>query len=716
MPHCNRLGTVTSQPDTSENEIDGSSAPDASKLPPAQTPQSPTVVPTSSRPEIQSSTQSVGTSSRPNVPGQTTSVSYLPPATQTTTSVSYLPPATQTTTSVSYLPPSSTTGSSVTSEPTSESVSYLPPDTGASSTTGSLPSSGKSECTEEGFFPNPDDCRKFYRCVQGQSGYQKFEFQCGPGTAWDQAIQTCNHIGQVTSCSTDSNEIDQGPGRPDISSPSSESPAASISPSATPTESTVTGTPESSTSEADKAETAATPETTSSTSSEKPVPEKPEETQTPESSSESTEQSTSESPSESASSSTESQKPDCATQKPNNTIVCNKEGFYPHPTRCDKFYRCVDNGNGFNVYHFDCPPGTIFDPSISVCNYPESVYPARDCAGVAAAESTTESKAPEQPAPAEVTTAPSATTQQTEEGGVTSTESATTISPEETATPEESTTASAAEATTSEGTEGSTESATEVSSSEQPTETTEESATSSTESTESATESQEQSTTESQEQSSTEPQEQSTTESQESATTETQEQSTTESQEQSTTESEEQSPAESSEPTATGPANAAPCAIGNLTDEQITLVCPTGFRRHPKYCNLFYQCMSEGNMEIKILVLSCPENTIFDEDKIQCLPEESSSQQCMGTKTSARFYRTLEDNALAPVSFEFRKIKIGYYERICKNYKKIIFLLFWGDHPTGKSTVDRAVPQRRTLSLSTRLQQHLLQVQTRHPK
>jgi DNA mismatch repair ATPase MutL len=187
------------------------------------------------------------------------------------------------------------------------------------------------------------------------------------------------------------------------------------------------------------------------------------------------------------------------------------------------------------------------------------------------------------------------------------------------------------------------------------TETTTETLTTSASSTESGTsETQEPSTTESLEQSTTsKSQGQSTTESQESSGTEStsefQEQSTTESQQESTSESQEQSTTESQEQSTQSGA-VTPCPIGNLTDEQIILVCPTGFRRHPKYCNLFYQCISEGNMEIKILVLSCPDNMIFDENKVQCLPEETSSQSCTSAKASARFYRTLENNALSPVS------------------------------------------------------------------
>lgn len=42
---------------------------------------------------------------------------------------------------------------------------------------------------------------KFYRCVDnGKGGFNKYEFECGPGTVWDQDIQGCNYASQVKGC------------------------------------------------------------------------------------------------------------------------------------------------------------------------------------------------------------------------------------------------------------------------------------------------------------------------------------------------------------------------------------------------------------------------------------------------------------------------------------------------------------------------------------
>ncbi|XP_029665521.1 uncharacterized protein LOC115236898, partial [Formica exsecta] len=66
-----------------------------------------------------------------------------------------------------------------------------------------------------------------------------------------------------------------------------------------------------------------------------------------------------------------------------------------------------------------------------------------------------------------------------------------------------------------------------------------------------------------------------------------------------------------------------PCPIGHLTGDQMVLVCPTGFRRHPRYCNLFYQCTTTNNIDAKVVVFICPEGRIFDDKKIQCVNKES---------------------------------------------------------------------------------------------
>ena len=58
-------------------------------------------------------------------------------------------------------------------------------------------------CRADGMFANPSNCRKFIRCVSSPAGPNRFvayKFDCGPGTAFNEAAQYCDHIYNVPSC------------------------------------------------------------------------------------------------------------------------------------------------------------------------------------------------------------------------------------------------------------------------------------------------------------------------------------------------------------------------------------------------------------------------------------------------------------------------------------------------------------------------------------
>lgn len=57
--------------------------------------------------------------------------------------------------------------------------------------------------------------------------------------------------------------------------------------------------------------------------------------------------------------------------------------------------------------------------------------------------------------------------------------------------------------------------------------------------------------------------------------------------------------------------------IGDLSRDRFSIVCPSGFRRHSKYCNLFYQCIV--NNEMQVIIFGCPDGTIFDQEKLLCV-------------------------------------------------------------------------------------------------
>lgn len=56
-------------------------------------------------------------------------------------------------------------------------------------------------CQSDGMFADPRNCRKFIRCVgAGTPSAQRFTFDCGPGTAFSEQLQACDHIYNVATC------------------------------------------------------------------------------------------------------------------------------------------------------------------------------------------------------------------------------------------------------------------------------------------------------------------------------------------------------------------------------------------------------------------------------------------------------------------------------------------------------------------------------------
>ena len=57
-------------------------------------------------------------------------------------------------------------------------------------------------CQQNGFFGYPNDCTRFYRCVDltGSGNFQKYSFSCPVGTAFDQELSICNFLHSVVPC------------------------------------------------------------------------------------------------------------------------------------------------------------------------------------------------------------------------------------------------------------------------------------------------------------------------------------------------------------------------------------------------------------------------------------------------------------------------------------------------------------------------------------
>jgi hypothetical protein len=82
------------------------------------------------------------------------------------------------------------------------------------------------------------------------------------------------------------------------------------------------------------------------------------------------------------------------------------------------------------------------------------------------------------------------------------------------------------------------------------------------------------------------------------------------------------------------------CTSGCAPTEegQALFVCPTNFRRHPQNCNLFYQCSPKDNSnDLNIVVFSCPNGTVYDDEKCQCSPPKTEDENCMQQTRLKRF-------------------------------------------------------------------------------
>ncbi|XP_045526846.1 serine-rich adhesin for platelets [Pieris brassicae] len=539
---------------------------------------------------------------------------------------------TQTTTTISSPTSTSTTPkTSTTTTPSSATINPIDENT----------------CSKEGYFGNTEDCGKFYRCVDnGKNSFTKYDFTCGEGTIWDQDILACNHPQDVKhpSCSSNVSSAESTTTEKPTNVPSSST--AKISTSSSSISNTQTTTTTSS-----PTSTSTTPKTSTSTT-------------------------TSSTPSSTSSSSTSSTEGSTMANNENQTsmeeqekgnFTCTKAGFYPNPNDCKKFYRCVDwynNGTSFSIFHFDCGEGTIWDPSLDTCNYEDSVYPPRNCNG-SSIQTQNDTESTTSGSSSTDTTTTQASTAMTTSGPSTTEESSSTSTTEQsssTSTTEQSSSTSTTEQIISTSTteQSSTSSTTEQSSSTQ-TSTTTEQQTSTTEKTTTQTEasSTEQSTTATSESTTTErsttPLDQTDKTTAESSTT-TQSSST---EQQSTSNTDSSSEPTDSDKTTTEATQQTTESTTNSTtkdkcpemnDDQYAYVCPSSFRRHPKYCNLFYQCTEDDDShDLKIALFHCPNNTIYDESKTQCVDENKASKKCDGTLARTHRIKRFSNDYIDPI-------------------------------------------------------------------
>lgn len=98
------------------------------------------------------------------------------------------------------------------------------------------------------------------------------------------------------------------------------------------------------------------------------------------------------------------------------------------------------------------------------------------------------------------------------------------------------------------------------------------------------------------------------------------------------------------EETTTNVVTSRPPSTGNsscppLGEGQAHFVCPTGFRRHPQDCGLFYQCtQSPETSHLSIVTFNCPNGTVYDEDAIQCR-DRTKNDNCASKSENATLLR-----------------------------------------------------------------------------
>lgn len=72
-------------------------------------------------------------------------------------------------------------------------------------------SSSGQKCTRGGFFRHPEDCTRFYRCVDltGAGFYRKYTFACPAGTVFDENVSVCNWPWAAAPCEDEAEEEEE---------------------------------------------------------------------------------------------------------------------------------------------------------------------------------------------------------------------------------------------------------------------------------------------------------------------------------------------------------------------------------------------------------------------------------------------------------------------------------------------------------------------------
>ncbi|GBN16366.1 hypothetical protein AVEN_132805-1 [Araneus ventricosus] len=273
--------------------------------------------------------------------------------------------------SASTTPSESTTEGRTTSGSTSEDTDGTDSSTtssGTTSSTGSTSSDRKSEgaeCTEEGFFRNPDDCTKFYRCVDfagtGES-YTRYDFECPDDLVFDEVNNVCNWPNMSPGCESRSKDEKN---ESKSTTAGKEDSISTTEGTTSPDESQSTGTTAGESTGTTSGDSTTAGESTGTTSGDRTTAGK----STGTTSGDSTTSTSDTRATSSTTSGTES-----------DEFQCEDEGFFRHPKDCKKYYECKrdeDTGELIKI-NCECPRGHVFDEEGWYCNAEELSPPCDD--------------------------------------------------------------------------------------------------------------------------------------------------------------------------------------------------------------------------------------------------------------------------------------------------------------------------------------------------
>lgn len=93
-----------------------------------------------------------------------------------------------------------------------------------------------------------------------------------------------------------------------------------------------------------------------------------------------------------------------------------------------------------------------------------------------------------------------------------------------------------------------------------------------------------------------------------------------------------------------------------LEEGQAHFVCPTGFKRHPKDCQMFYQCtQSPETSHLSIVTFNCPNGTVYDESMIQCRDRRKDDNCSSNDKLLRGIFESADESS--PIVSKLKHLK-----------------------------------------------------------